>query len=179
MQTFTIRNNLSVTIREAEEKDAEGILSFVRLIFASTDQVLTTPEEFTITLEQERTWVRSYSETPTSLILVAEADSKIIGLLDFACKTKKKMSHTGEFGVSVHPDYQCNGIGRRLIETLLQWASLKAEIEKVFLNVYETNPRAIALYSKLGFTEECKQVRAIKQPKGDYADMIQMSRFLR
>ena len=48
------------------------------------------------------------------------------------------------------------------------------QIEKVILNVLDTNTRAIKLYKELGFTEEGRQIKAVKQADGEYADMIQM-----
>ena len=48
------------------------------------------------------------------------------------------------------------------------------QIEKVFLNVFSTNKRAIKLYEKLGFVEEGRHLKAIKQLTGEYIDLIQM-----
>jgi RimJ/RimL family protein N-acetyltransferase len=88
--------------------------------------------------------------------------------------TKLKNAHTGEFGISVHPNFQGIGIGRILIETLLDWAKRNATIEKVYLNVFATNKHAIKLYEDLGFIEEGRHIKAIKQVTGEYVDTLQM-----
>jgi RimJ/RimL family protein N-acetyltransferase len=98
----------------------------------------------------------------------------MVGLLFFVGGAKKKNAHTGELGVSVHPEYQGRGIGRQLIAALMQWAQNNTTIEKVFLNVFATNQKAIGLYKKLGFMEEGRFVRAIKQPDGEYIDVLQL-----
>jgi RimJ/RimL family protein N-acetyltransferase len=61
-----------------------------------------------------------------------------------------------------------------LIEFLLKWAKDNKSIEKVFLQVFETNLRAIRLYKDLGFVEEGRFVRAAKQLSGEYIDVLQM-----
>ena len=171
---FSTPNHITYTTRAPKEEDAQAIMDFARVLFASTDQVLTTLEEYTITLEEEKKWINRPQTEPCAFILIAEADGKVIGLLDFATRPRKKAAHTGEFGVSVHPDYQGRGIGRMLIENLLVWAKTNTQVEKVFLNVMATNQRAIRLYKRLGFLEEGRHVKAVKQKDGQYVDLIQM-----
>src|SRR5437868_405085 len=99
-------------IRRPTESDAQSIIDYSKILFASTDQVLTTLEEYTITLENEKVWINNFNQNPNALVLVAEVEKQIVGLLFFVPLPKKKNSHTGEFGVSVHPDFQQRGIGR-------------------------------------------------------------------
>src|ERR1700759_4902931 len=83
----------TIIIRQAKETDAERILEFAHIIFNAYDQVLTTPEEFNNTPEQERAWINAAILHPSSIILVAAYGDQIVGLLDFATKPKKKISH--------------------------------------------------------------------------------------
>lgn len=168
-----------VHLRQAKELDAQAIMDFAALLFASTDQVLTTPQEYHITLEQEVNWIKALRENKKGFLLIAEKEGKVIGLLDFCVKPKVKMAHTGEFGMSVHPDFQSRGIGKAMLEALLKWANHEPEIEKVMLQVFATNSKAIALYIKCGFKEEGRQLKAIKQANGDYVDLIQMGFWLK
>jgi RimJ/RimL family protein N-acetyltransferase len=161
-------------IRRPTEHDASDIISYSKLLFASTDQVLTTQDEYTITVENEKIWINNFNGNEDSLVLIAELDQQITGLLFFMPNTKKKNSHTGEFGVSVHPGFQRQGIGRLLIEALLAWAKENPRIEKVYLNVFATNKHAINLYQRLGFAEEGRHVKAVKQSGGEYVDVLQM-----
>ncbi|GHN01172.1 acetyltransferase [Cytophagales bacterium WSM2-2] len=171
---YTSRDGRQITIRRPTENDAEGIINYSKKLFASTDQVLTTLDEYTITVEAEVDWINNFNSNPNSRLLIAEHNSEIVGLLFFATNVKKKNMHVGEFGVSVHPDYQGIGIGRALVESLLVWARENKRIEKVFLNVFHTNKNAIKLYERLGFIEEGRHVKAIKQPTGEYVDVLQM-----
>jgi RimJ/RimL family protein N-acetyltransferase len=171
---YTSKSGREFLIRKPHNADAEAIISFSKTIFASTDQVLTTPEEYTITKEGEEAWIRSFALNSSTLCLVAELDQKIVGLLFFLPQPKKKTAHVGEFGVSVHPDFHRLGIGRALIQSLLKWAEEQVQIQKIFLQVFETNQQAINLYKSLGFIEEGRFPGAIRQPDGSYVDVIQM-----
>lgn len=168
------KNGQKFTIRQPTENDAEAIINHSKLIFESTDQVLTTLDEFAITVEQEKAWINSFNQSRNSIVLIAEMNNKILGLLFFIAGPKVKNSHTGEFGVNVNPAFQGLGIGRKLIETLLQWAKDNKMIEKVFLKVIVTNEKAIRLYKDLGFIEEGRHIKAIKQLSGEYFDVLQM-----
>lgn len=174
MAEHQTKDGRTFRIRRPDESDAEKLIQYSKILFASTDQVLTTLEEYGITIEEEKTWINNSLQNPSAITLVAEMNKEIIGLLFFVPQTKKKNSHTGEFGVNVHPDYQAQGIGRALIQTLLIWAKENGRIEKVFLTVFATNTNAIKLYKDLGFIEEGRHVKAIKQITGEYVDIIQM-----
>lgn len=174
MEIHLSKDQRQFAIRQPTENDAEQIIHYSQNLFASTDQVLTVLQEYTITVEEEKTWINNFNKNPNALLLVAELEKQIVGLLFFAANTKRKNAHTGEFGVSVHPKYQGLGIGRTLIESLLEWAKRKEQIEKVFLQVFATNTNAIKLYQRMGFATEGRHVKAIKQPDGEYVDIIQM-----
>ena len=174
MNTYYTKNKQNVIIRRPSESDAQNIIDYSKIVFASTDQVLTTLEEYTITEENEKVWINNFNQNPNALALIAVLDVQVIGLLFFVPNAKKKNQHAGEFGVSIHPDFQAVGIGRLLIEELLQWANKNVQIEKVFLNVFHTNKNAIKLYKDLGFIEEGRHIKAIKQLNGEYVDILQM-----
>ncbi|MBE7442590.1 MAG: GNAT family N-acetyltransferase [Flavobacteriales bacterium] len=179
MNNFKTKDNRNFHIREAQEFDAEKLIDFTKIIFISSDQILTTIEEFNNSLKQQKDWIKTYSDNPTSTILLAELDGQIVGLLDFTTKKRKKISHTGEFGMSVHPDFQGKGIGNKLIETFLNWVTEKSGIEKITLSVFASNEKAINLYKKFGFIEEGRHIKAIKQNDIEYIDLITMYKLIK
>jgi RimJ/RimL family protein N-acetyltransferase len=174
MDKYLMKDGRQFIIRQPNEYDAEGIIDYSKILFASTDQVLTTLEEYTITVDNEKIWIKNLNDNPNALLLIAQHNNQINGLLFFMPSTKKKNAHTGEFGVSVHPNFQGLGIGKRLIETLLAWANENKQIEKIFLTAFETNKNALKLYKDLRFIEEGRHIKAIKQLNGEYVDTIQM-----
>lgn len=165
-------------LRKGEPADAEQILRHTKKVLAESSFLLTTPEEFTNNYEQQIEWINSHNE-PGHLLLVAEKDGEIIGLLNFARKQRKRIAHLGYFGISIQADY-CNlGIGRKMIEYLLGWAKQEPGIEKVCLEVFSHNTRAIHLYKKLGFIEEGRKKDFIKYEDGTYVDEVLMYQFVK
>jgi RimJ/RimL family protein N-acetyltransferase len=173
------KNGTPFQIRRPVENDAEAIISYSKKVFASTDQVLNTLEEYTITVDDEKAWINSFNQNPNALALVADLNGQIVGLLFFVPNGRKKNFHTGEFGISVDPEFQGLSIGRQLIESLLSWATLNSKIEKVYLQVFATNLQAIALYKQLEFVEEGRHIKAAKQADGSYVDVLQMYRWVK
>jgi len=90
MNTYVTKDGREFIIRRPNENDAADIISYSRQLFASTDQLLTTLEEYSITIENEKGWINSFNENPNSKILLAELNNQIIGLLFFVANPKKK-----------------------------------------------------------------------------------------
>ncbi len=54
--------------------------------------------------------------------------------------------------LGVRKEHQRHGIGRKLVEAMVRTAR-KAEARRLFLEVAESNPAAVALYERIGFAE--------------------------
>lgn len=174
MEKFLAKNGKTFTIRQPTENSARGIIDYLRILLVSTDQIVTSLQDFNIDIAGGRSFINDANRNPNMLVLIAEIDYQIVGYLEFNADFKIKTSHTGSFIVNVHPDFQGNGIGSALIKTLLSWVHQNRTIEKVGLKVIETNEIAINLFKKLGFIQEGRHVKAVKQPTGEYVDILQM-----
>lgn len=175
-ELFILKDGSSLLVREATFQDAIPLNEMVAQVFGSSDQVLTSLEEFqtTGTIEAQLKRIKHYSEAIGKCIFVAEIDRQLVGTLDFWNGHRKRIEHTGEFGMGVLPEYRDKGIGACLIQMLLKWAVSNTIIEKVKLGVFANNPRAIHLYQKMGFEEEGRRVAEIKMSDGQYHDVIEM-----
>jgi len=177
MSEHFTKNGTPYIIRQVAEDDAESLIAYSKTVFASTDQVLTTLEEYTISVADEKTWINNISKNPNSKLLIAELEGRIVGFLFFIGQQKIKIAHVGELGINVHPDYQGLGIGRALMESLIEWAGNHNQIEKIVLQVFATNHKAISLYQSLEFEEEGRFMKAVKQKDGECVDVVQMYLF--
>lgn len=81
--------------------------------------------------------------------------------------------------MSVNRAWRDRGVGRALLLILIAWAEQHPALEKLCLQVFATNTRAIALYTSLGFREEGRQVRGVKMEAGEYRDVLLMGRFVK
>jgi RimJ/RimL family protein N-acetyltransferase len=175
-QEFTLKDGSTLIVRDATFNDVIALNQMIGKVFGSTDQVLTSVAEFKkmITLELQLKRIKNYTEAIGKCIFVAEIDKKMVGTLDFWNGERKRVEHTGEFGMGVLLDYRNKGIGKCLIEVLLQWAKENSIIEKVKLGVFDSNARGIHLYKKMGFIEEGRKVDEAKTEDGGYLDVIEM-----
>jgi RimJ/RimL family protein N-acetyltransferase len=121
--------------------------------------------------------LKAYHENPNYVQFIAEVDSKLVGKIDFKKGNNKKTSHQGAFAMIILPEYRNYGIGRALLETLINWAKNNSKIEKVCLEVMEDNLGAIKLYKNLGFFEEGRKAKGVKL-EGGYQDLILMALFV-
>jgi RimJ/RimL family protein N-acetyltransferase len=174
-----LRDGTEVLLRCADDRDALALLEAARVIFADGDGMAIDPDEFEKTEDQEKAWIVDLNDNPRNLLLVAEVGGGIVGNIDFHSSRRRRLAHTGEFGLSVQPAWRSRGVGTALLERLIEWARGVQEVEKISLKVRADNRRAIAVYTKLGFVQ-CGVARdAMKLPDGVYVDDILMERFVR
>lgn len=169
-----LKDGSIVVIRSVRESDAEAFLNLGRSIMAEQIYSLTQPEELTLSVDQERAWLKSNIEDSCHLIICAEVNNQIVGQLDFSNGHRKRNAHTGEFGMGVHKEFRGRGIGSLLVSAMIKWAKNNPAIEKVNLCVRRTNDRAIATYKKLGFVIEGVRTKDLKYPDNVYVDTVLM-----
>ncbi|MBK7960639.1 MAG: GNAT family N-acetyltransferase [Bdellovibrionales bacterium] len=172
------KSGVEVVIRSATKQDADAILELSRGVIGEEIYQLTSGSEFRMTIEAEEKWIESHLTNPNHIILVAELNSKIVGLLDFANGHRQRVSHTGEFGMSVEKSVREKGFGSLLLQALIDWAAKNEKIEKIGLSVHNNNERAIGLYKKMGFEVEGVRKRDLKYGDGQYVDTVVMGRFV-
>ena len=168
----------AILIRTGTLEDAEAILAIQHSVISEDDYFITVSEEFNRTQEQQREWIQGLLDHERQTLLVAECNGAVVGLIDFRSPSSKRMSHTGSFGVMISKDHRGMGIGKMLLKALLDWAELNPLIEKVNLGVFSTNHRAISLYKKMGFVEECRKIKEIKLNETEYIDDLIMCKFV-
>jgi RimJ/RimL family protein N-acetyltransferase len=177
-QKLKSKSGAEVVIRSAVKQDAAAILDLSTCVIGEEIYQLTSGSEFKMTIEAEEKWIESHLTNPNHIILVAEMNSKVVGLLDFSNGHRQRIAHTGEFGMSVEKTVRDQGIGSLLLKVLIEWAVESGIIEKLGLNVHSNNDRAIALYKKMGFEVEGIRKRDLKYGEGQYIDTVVMGRFV-
>lgn len=73
------------------------------------------------------------------------------------------------------PEFRNLGIGSKLLSATLEHAKIFG-LEKVELDVYTSNFKAIALYKKFGFEQE-GLIRKYRKLDGRYFDCLTMAKF--
>lgn len=143
-----------VIIRNAEREDAEKLLEYINKISYESDFLSFGGGQFKKSVKEQEETIEDFTMTDNKLLIVAEINGVIIGSLNFYGKERPRTRHAGEFGVSVAKEYWGFGIGRQLINYLINWAKQSGVVRRIELIVREDNARGITLYKSLGFERE-------------------------
>jgi ribosomal protein S18 acetylase RimI-like enzyme len=110
-----------------------------------------------------------------SFVLGAFAGGELRGLVGFARERGAKRRHKGiVWGVYVAPELRGRGVGRSLLEALVTRARQMPGLERIVLAANASDPKATALYQRVGFTPFGREPHALKID-GGYVDDVHMT----
>lgn len=144
---------MEIIIRNATPADADGILALYKATAAVPGGLARTSEEITPAYIGNNL----NNALSTGICLVAETpDSQLVAEIHSYKLVPAAFKHVlGELTIAVHPDFQGQGLGKRIFKALLEEVTVnRPEIKRVELICRESNTRAIGLYTSLGFRQE-------------------------
>lgn len=153
-----------IAIRRLLAADAEGYRSIRLAALADA------PEAFGSDVATESASpVDAFANTLRSgYVAGAFAGERLVAIAGFRALEREKTRHRGDiWGVYVAPDARGTGVGRRLMEHVLDYA--RTQVLQVHLAVTASNGAAVALYEHLGFIRYGTEPRALKV-NGRYLD---------
>ncbi len=160
--------SISTTIRPQEPADWQEVSA-----------ILAMPKVAWFTLqtpyaahESRRKRLEPAMENATRLVAVREG--KIIAAGGLFCQTNRR-AHAASVGMSVHDDFQGQGVGRLLMSALIDAADNWLNLRRLELTVDTDNEAAIHLYKSSGFEIE-GTMRAYVFRGGTFADAFSMAR---
>ena len=176
-----------VRIRVGVVEDAPVLLEHRRHMAMTSVHNVMTLDEMETDETKIREWIADHERNAGWLFVVAdqpeaaspEGARRVLGALNFRTANRRRVQHHGEFGISVVEDWRGKGIGRALIETLIEWGEAHEFIEKIYLGVFVNNLGARRLYHSLGFRKEAVRPHYIKMESGEYIDDILMYRWVK
>jgi RimJ/RimL family protein N-acetyltransferase len=99
-------------------------------------------------------------------------DNQFIGIS--AINNMNVTAHHAEIGINLgHSEYQSKGYGGDVMLTTMRFGFEQLNLNRIWLNVFAYNTRAIRLYEKLGFVHEVCE-REMLYRDGQYYDNLQM-----
>jgi ribosomal protein S18 acetylase RimI-like enzyme len=135
---------MDIIIREAESGDMSVIVRLIQELETATDRSPIT-----------ETYVMQYLDSPTSMILLAETQGNVIGLLSYSLRPD--LYHAANSCLIeefvVHEPMRGKGVGSALLRELLSRLSSR-DCAEVSLAVMPDNTGAIRFYKRHGLTEE-------------------------
>jgi ribosomal protein S18 acetylase RimI-like enzyme len=133
------------------------------------------PDAFSSTLETEedRPLETFAARLADAHVIGAFVGSKLAGVAGFYVQSGPKHAHKGMlWGMYVRPAYRASGIGRMLVEVIIDHA--RRRVERLQLFVVSDNLPARRLYESLGFVEYGVERHATKY-RGRYHDDVLMA----
>ena len=162
-----LKDGRTAVLRSPLPADAAAALDFMKRTASETPYLLRSPEECTLTLQEEEKFLSRFPDDPNALMILCFVDGVLAGNCQVVRKTKLKNRHRASIGIALLQDYWNLGIGTALFEEMIsmgrQWELLQLELE-----VIEGNDRAMALYRKLGFETTGAVPNAIRMPDGSF-----------
>lgn len=158
---------MDIQIRHLEATDSHDIFDIYRHPSVSEN---TSQKPYLSSDQVERLFGHSDHFT-----LVAELSEKVVGHITLFMTTKVRDRHCAGLGIAIHPEAQGKGIGKTLMQEVVNQADNWLNLVRLELEVHADNHSAIALYERVGFQlEGTKRLSTFKA--GKYIDMLLMSR---
>ncbi len=105
--------------------------------------------------------LQSELDNPLSLWLVALSGDRVVGYVG----SQSVLGESDMMNLAVCPELRRQGVGRRLVETLLY--ELASENHCLTLEVRVSNEAALALYASMGFRQVGRRPRYYQRPTED------------
>ena len=97
-------------------------------------------------INEEKAWIRSIKNQPIFSIIEKDSNS-VIG----NCGYNKIENNIGEIGIWITPSKHNKHYGTEAITKLIEYGFNNLKLDNITLTVFETNNKAIKLYTNLGF----------------------------
>ena len=173
-QLFQVKG-LDYCIRSAEIQDAAQLEKVRLQVDGETENMDRERGEAYLDEAVFKRLIQEDAKSSRNLFLLAEAEGQIAGFSRCEGSPLKRSAHQVEFGVGVLKQYWGYRMGRKLLESSIEWADGQG-IKKISLKVLESNEKAIVLYKQCGFKVEGTLKMDKRLADGNYYDTVVMGR---
>ena len=160
---------MDINIRKAEPSDAEAIWK----CYTAPKVVRDTLQLPYRSLESVRELLAKSGEGQYTLVAVVGGE--VVGMIGLHTSSRPRINHRGEIGMMVRDDWQGKGVGRALMQAVIDLADKWLNLTRIELTVFTDNEVAIALYRKFGFEIE-GTLRKYAFRDGEFVDAYAMAR---
>ena len=173
-EIIQLKNGASCCLCNGTVADGQAVLDNFILTHAETDNLLTYPEETTLTAAQEGAYLQAKTESPNEVEILAIVDGKVAGTAGISAVSGfYKLQHRAEFGISIAKEFWGLGIGQALTAACIGCAR-KAGYTQLELDVVADNASALALYKKFGFVEYGLNPKGFRSRSTGYQELVLM-----
>lgn len=177
LKIIKLKDDKELLLRKPTEEDAESMIEYLNIVGGESDNLLFGKNEFRLTVEQEREYIKNINDNDNALMLLGIINNKIISVSQVNASNRKRISHNSELAISVKKEYWGMGIGSAIMEELIDFAKNNNTIKTISLGVKASNKKAQHIYEKLGF-KEVGVHRNFFNINGNYDDEILMDLYI-
>ena len=166
-QDLTLKDGTQIVVKPLEAEDAPALLAFYRAV----------PEEDRLYLRDDVTkpeWLERFVarvNTGEVVSLVAEQGGAVVGEASLYRALHGWTAHVGEIRISVQPRLRRSGLGTALARDLVKVA-VGLGVEKMIVQMVESQKSARRLFEKLGFRQEAVLRAHVKDIHGIKRDLL-------
>lgn len=169
----TLKDGTAVLLRPEQPQDLEPAWDMFSSLSRETLEFLPIP----IPRERVEGWFKDIDYSK-SLPILGFVGDRLIASANLSFNQTPVFQHRAEFGITVHDDYQNQGLGTILTKYMIDIAR-SLGLMKIDLMVVAHNERAINVYKKLGFEVEGRlRMNHYNQVLKDYYDEYKMGLLL-
>jgi RimJ/RimL family protein N-acetyltransferase len=163
-----LRDGRPILRRGARPADASDLIEIQRQVFEEGISNVTDEAE---TVEERTDEISKMG--PGRLWLVAEHEGRLVGSLELHRAPPAFLHHHVFLAIELHRDYRGSGLGSAMMRQGAAWAKHNG-YEFIRLGVLDSNPRAKALYERLGYRDYGHLPNFVKRRDGTYVGDTQM-----
>jgi len=174
---FTSKSGKNIILRYVEKGDAGELCRYINELSKEDTFIRFSGE--TVEIKDEEEYLNKQIElfhNNDSVSIIAVYNNQIIAYssVDRDFVNKKRSLHTASMGLSVSKEYREDGVGRKLMSSIISEAGKHISgLKLIKLTVFSINTRAKSLYESLGFVE-CGRMPGGILFHGEYIDEISM-----
>ncbi len=149
-------------IRELISSDAKNVLEYLKIVGGETNFLLIDQRGLGLSLEEEEKILERFNKHPVSLFYGCFIDEELVAVANLSVSESLRIKHIGQIGITVKKKYWAQGIGSKIMQTIVEYAQENQHIDVLQLEVRADNYRAVNLYETLGFTTIGTMPKAMK-----------------
>lgn len=151
-----------IQLRETRQEDKEQLAEWWQDPASSfLIQPEPRPRALSTVVQMIESWSANVSSTPIGLSIVSVSDGELLG---HATLVQTNISaRTAEMSLFLNPSTTGRGYGADAVNVLLRFAFGDMNYNKVDLEVFEFNDRAVNCYERAGFTLEGRRRAAVRR----------------
>jgi len=168
------KKGTNILIRYPNKKDAGQMMEYINTL--SKEKTFITFQGEQIGLDEEIKYLEDLLKKITdkkAIHLLVFSGDRLIGISSVSLG-QRTQRHIGLLGITITKKFRGEGIGKLLLQTVINEAIRNLEgLEIILLGVFSNNSLAYNLYTEFGFMEEGRLPKGVKLENG-YVDHIYM-----